>query len=269
MAISVTGVLRTTYVLALMCLAGSAQDESRTSPAGDSSVAASYAAADVVFEGFLENLTDVPQGYKAEFKVDTPIKNVKASKVFAFSAKDSRCGHLENLKSYLVYAQNVSGALWVDLCNGTKHRSLSEADLKYIHTLNPKVGPECSRTRLEKLSKRSDLVLLAEVSGTKENNFFSCWSGLARCVQDERYKVVQVFKGYVDEPEIIVEHVIVDNSLTADVDVPQFSPSLFREGNRVVLFLWHSATAPYGDARQRAADGVGLPMSMRIAELFP
>jgi hypothetical protein len=67
-----------------------------------------------------------------------------------------------------------------------------------------------------------------------------------------------VLKGRVSENEIVVEHVIVDNSLTADMDVPQLSPLLFRQGNQVVLFLWPNASAPYGDKRQRALDGVGF-----------
>lgn len=259
MSSCMTNVARTTAALALLSIAASAQEDSQRSlPVAESSVNANYVAADVVFLGFLQNLAEVPLGYKAEFRIDTPIKNIKASKAVVLSAKDSRCGHLENLKAYLVYAQDVSGQLWADLCSGTKHRSLAEADLRYIHTLNQKVSPECGRTKIEKLSKLSETIVLAEVLGTRETMLFSCWSGLARCVQNERYSIKQVLKGRVGEAEIVVEHVIVDNSLTADVYVPQLSPLLFRRGNQVVLFLWPNASAPYGDKQQNALDGVGF-----------
>jgi hypothetical protein len=258
MSSPLTNVARTSAALALLFVPAFAQEDSQHTPVVvESSVGANYAAADVVFLGFLQNLVEVSLGYKAEFRVDTPIKNIKASKVVVFSARNGRCGHFEDLKAYLVYAQNIGGQLWADLCNGTKHRSLAEGDLQYIHTINPKVSPECGPARIEKLSKRSETIVVAEV-GPTENTFYSCWSGLARCVQNERYSVRQVLKGRVSEAEIVVEHVIVDNSLTADVDVPQLSLLLFHQGNEVVLFLWPSASAPYGDARQRAKDGVGF-----------
>jgi hypothetical protein len=244
--------------LVLLSATVSGQNESQHAAARDSSVAANYAAADVVFKGFLQNLVAVPEGYKAEFNVDTPVKNVKESKVVVFSAKESRCGHFEEMKAYLVYAQDIGGQLWVDLCNGTKHRSVAEPDLQYIHSINDKVSPECSRKRLERLSKRSEVIALAGVVGTAEETLFSCWSGLVRCIQDERYEVKQVLKGTVQEKNIVVEHVIVDNSLTADVHTPQLSPYLFRPGNQVVLFLWPSASSPYGDAVQRASRGAGF-----------
>jgi hypothetical protein len=259
MSSSLTDFARTLAAVALLAVAAFAQEDSQRSPAVvESSVGANYAAADVVFLGILQNLVEVPLGYKAEFKVQTPIKNAKASNVVVFSARDGRCGHFEDLKAYLVYAQNIGGQLWADLCSGTIHRSLAEADLQYIHTLNPKVSPECGPVRIEKMSKRSETIVVAEVLGATENTFFSCWSGLARCVQNERYRVKQVLKGRVSEGEIVVEHVIVDNSLTADVDVLQLSPLLFHLGSEVVLFLGPSASAPYGDARQRANDGVGF-----------
>jgi|SRR5271168_446993 len=242
----------------LIVVALAQEDSQRRQPLADSSAAANYAAADVVFLGFLQNLVETPVGHKAEFKVDAPIKNMTTSKITVFSAKDSRCGHLEDLKAYLVYAQDVGGQLWVDFCGGTKHRSLAEGDLRYIHTLNPKVLPECGRAKIENMSKESETIVVAEVLGTTETTLFSCWSGLARCVQNERYSIRQVFKGQVSESEIIVEHVIVDNSLTADVDVPQLSPRLFRVGDQVVLFLWPNASALYGDKHQRALGGVGF-----------
>jgi len=250
--------MKASFAMLLVSLTTYAQIDAQRSLAPESSVAASYAAADVVFKGFLQNLFAVPTGLKAEFRVEVPIKNVHASKVVVLSATDGRCGRLEEMKDYVVYAQNIGGSLWVDLCNGTKHRSLAEPDLKYIHSLNPKISPECSRARVAKLSKRSEVIILAEVIGTTNDTLFSCWSGLARCVQDERYTVKRILKGHVEEQEIVVEHVIVDNSLTADVQVPQLSPSLFREGNQVVLFLWPSASVPYGDAEQRRDRNVGF-----------
>jgi hypothetical protein len=257
MALSLTGLVRKLWPLALLSAAVLAQDGSWHSGVVNASVAANYAAADVVFKGFLQELTEVPQGYKAEFSVDIPIKNAKTSNVVVFSAKDDTCGHLENMKTYLVYAQKIGSQLWADLCNGTKPRSLAESDLKYIHTINAKITPECNEDRIRKLGSMAAEIVTAEVDGKPRGSFPAFWSGLVRSTEDVPYHLKTVIKGHVDQEKFVVEHIVVDNSLTADIDIPRLSPSLFQKGNYLLLFLEPGSVAPNDRIEPRSTRGVG------------
>jgi len=236
--------------LLLSCALAFAEDTSAQS------VQSNYDAADAVFLGFVQGLDRVPEGLKVTFKIDTAIKGVaKQTQLVGFVEEHSQCGKLKEFGTYLVYARDLNHQVWVDLCHGTKHRSVAEGDLRYIHTINHKVDPECSGDRINKLISKATIIVEAEVIGPREE-FWSCWSGIARCTEDVAYRLKRTLKGRVNQQEFLVEHVLVHNSLSADIDVPRVSPILFRPGNLVLLFLESGTTAPDDRLEPRATRGV-------------
>jgi hypothetical protein len=81
----------------------------------------------------------------------------------------------------------------------------------------------------------SDRIVVAEVLELKPSMRF--WSGFIPNVQCVRYRVKQTLKGKDLTGEIDVGHYVVSNSYTADKDIPQLAPSLFKKGNQLVLML--------------------------------
>jgi len=88
---------------------------------------------------------------------------------------------------------------------------------------------------LEREILGSDRIVIAEVLELKPSMGF--WSGFMPNVQCVRYHVEQTLKGKDVTGEIDVGHYVVSNTYTADKDIPQLAPSLFKKGNRLVLML--------------------------------
>jgi hypothetical protein len=221
-------------------------------------IASRYDGAESVFIGFLERGVDSSDGYTATFKVLQSIKGLKKSQnmVLVKAPADSRCGKYSENSEYLIYATRVKDELWADPCNGSKHISLAQPDLQYIHTVNAKVSPQCNPKKLRDLAAHAEIITKAEVVKIKPN-ISSWWSGIAKCMAYVTYDVRQVLKGEIKDKRIVVEHVLVQNSLTADVDIPRLSPSLFREGNVLLLFLESASTTRYTDGAKLNSQGVG------------
>ena len=64
----------------------------------------------------------------------------------------------------------VGSKLWVHPCEGSKLYSQVEPDLRYIHTMNPKISEQCNRIRLKQLAKTSAIVATANVVGTEDSD---------------------------------------------------------------------------------------------------
>lgn len=244
--------IKINLLLALLLLPGLAFAEE------DASVASQYAKAESVFIGSLERKPDVSNEYTAIFRVLQSIKGQQKeiSTVAVKTPADTRCAYIED-GEYLVYAIGMKDGLWADPCKDSKHISLAESDLQYIHTVNSKVSPRCSPKRLRKLAAKSNIIARGEVVNVKPHQV-NCWSGTLICMADVTYDIKQVLKGNVKDEQIVVEHVLVSNSLTADVnmDVPRLSPTLFRKGNVLLLFLEAQRTTRHTDGTELISEGV-------------
>jgi hypothetical protein len=205
--------------------------------------AALYEAADIAFTGQVEKISPSPSGLSASFEIMSRVKGrTGAGKhLQALLPTQSRCHALEENHSYLVYGREIGDQLWVDPCDGTKLISLAEADLRYIHSLNPEISEQCNRNRLAKLAKSSRIVATAEVVGTEDSfgssPLFRPWCGLVFTTEDAYYRVVEVLKGDIDESRITVEHPICWDTVTIDGYSSSLSPELFKDGNILLLFL--------------------------------
>ncbi len=217
--------------------AGSALSQVSNTPA------ALYASADLVFDGLLEKIDPVPSGFAARFSVTQLIKGqIATSKgVLVQLPAQSRCHAFEENHRYLVYGRKIADQLWVDPCEGSKLYSQADPDLRYIHTINPKVREQCNQIRLKRLASASDIVTTAKVVGTEEamglTSLFRPWCGLVFTTEYAYYDVLDVVKGQIPDAKIAVEHVICWDTITVDGYTPGLSPELFREGNVLLLFL--------------------------------
>jgi hypothetical protein len=101
----------------------------------------------------------------------------------------------------------------------------------------PQAASPCNEARLEKLTRRAAIVLIAQVKEVEPAGATSGWSGVLASMQQVRYEVREVIKGEVPKGEVLVAYYLVKNSLTADKDLPRLSPELFKEQNVHILFL--------------------------------
>lgn len=211
-----------------------------------------YANADTVFVGELQKIIPSSTGLTVQFKFDQFIKGRGSTdKVLqADFPVVSRCHKLEQLHSYLVYARTFAEHLWVDPCDGSKLVSQAEVDLRYIHTINPKISERCNRTRLDQLAAKSPIVATAEVIETEDSLrgkdvlVYRPWCGLTLSTEDAHYAVHDVLKGQIPDSKIVVEHLICLNTVTVNGYSPTLSPELFREGNVLLLFLKAGSSDP-------------------------
>jgi|SRR5215469_3139803 len=205
--------------------------------------AALYVGADVVVDGRVEKIVPSPTGLTARFAITQLIKGqAPTSKgVQVQIPAESRCHALEENHRYLVYGRKIGDQLWVDPCEGTKLYSQAESDLRYIHTITPKVSEQCSRVRLNQLARTSAIVATAKVVGTEDSMgpppLFRQWCGLVFTTEYAYYEVLDVMKGQIPDSKIAVEHVICWDTITVGGYSPSLSPELFREGNVLLLFL--------------------------------
>lgn len=202
-----------------------------------------YAGADVIFDGRLEKIAPSPSGLTARFSITQLIKAraTTGNSVQVQIPSESRCHAFEENHRYLVYGRKIDDQLWVDPCEGSKLYSQAESDLRYIHTINPKVSEQCSDIRLRHLAKKSPIVARAKLLGTEDSMgpapVFRPWCGLVFTNEYAYYDVLDVLKGQISDSKIAVEHVICWDTITVDGYSPRLSPELIREGNVLLLFL--------------------------------
>ena len=203
-----------------------------------------YDGADIVFVGRLETITPAPSGLTARFAVNQLIKGqaTTGKEVQVQVSAESSCHALEEQHRYLVYGRRIGDQLWVAPCEGSKLISQAEADLQYIHTVNPTVSEQCNRKRLTQLARRAPIVATARVISTEDSaeaNPLSLryWCGFAWSSEYAYYDVIDVLKGQIHDPKIAVEHAICWDAITVDGYSPILSPELFRQGNVLLLFL--------------------------------
>jgi hypothetical protein len=206
--------------------------------------AALYAGADIVFDGRVEKIASSPSGLTARFSVTKLVKGTAATgkEVQVQIPSESRCHAFEENHRYLVYGRKIDDQLWVDPCEGSKLYSQAESDLRYIHTINPRVSEQCNGIRLKRLAKTSAIVATAKIVGTEDTMgpaslLFRPWCGLVFTTEYAYYDVLDVLKGTVPDPKIAVEHAICWDTITVDGYSSSLSPELFREGNVLLLFL--------------------------------
>jgi len=207
-----------------------------------------YSAADVVFTGRLSKIDHSSNGVIARFERDLIVKgDLTRRDVTVRLEPVGQCHPFEENHSYLLYAQKIGGELWADPCAGSKLLSMAEEDLRYLHTVNSKIGQRCSRERLAQLAGRSSIVATAEVIGTEDGlpaeqnlefmRLWRPWCGLAFSTEDAYYTVLTVLKGNISDARIVVEHPICWDTVTVDGYYTNLSPTLFSKGNRLLLFL--------------------------------
>ena len=105
---------------------------------------------------------------------------------------------------------------------------------------------------LIKVAKNSEVVVVAEVVAVHPSP--GVWSGVVASVQHVRYKVLETLKGKVKHTDIDAGHYVVANSLTADRNMAQLSPTLFKPGNHLVLML--SRERGHGCKLDEVPDGI-------------
>jgi hypothetical protein len=93
----------------------------------------------------------------------------------------------------------------------------------------------CEETILKQNWNLSDYVLIGKVISIDPAP--RTWSGIVWVPQKVKYKLIKNLKGEIVEKKINVTHYVVKNTLTADKEFPQLSPSLFSKGNLIILFL--------------------------------
>ena len=206
--------------------------------------AALYASADTVFDGRLERIAPSPSGLTARFSVGRLIKGPAATnkELQVQIPAESRCHAFEENHRYLVYGRNIGDQLWVDPCAGSKLFSQAEPDLRYLHTINPKISEQCNRSRLKQLARSTPIVVKAKIVGTEDSmgtpaTLFRPWCGLVFTTEYAYYDVLDVLKGQIPDSNIAVEHAICWDTITVDGYSPGLSLELFREGNVLLLFL--------------------------------
>jgi hypothetical protein len=232
--------MRTVWLVlfSISLVAGSALAQLSESPA------ALYTGADIVFDGRLEKIAPSSSGLTAHFSIAQLIKGQAATNqsLQVQMPAQSRCHAFEENHRYLVYGRKIDDELWVDPCEGSKLYSQAESDLRYIHTVNPKISERCNRSRLKQLAKTSAIVATAKVVGTEDSMegptlLFRPWCGLTLTTEYAYYDVLDVMKGQIPDSKIAVEHVICWDTITVDGYSPGLSRDLFREGNVLLLFL--------------------------------
>lgn len=233
------GLMRRVYlfVLSTLFLASGAFGQLSGDPAS------LYASADIVFTGRVEKVWPSPSGLGARFEIMNRIKGKAGIKkdLQAFFPAQSRCHAIEENHSYLIYGRKMGDHLWVDPCEGSKLLSLAEPDLRYIHSIDPKISEQCNRNRLTQLAKSSRIVATADVVGTEDSvgnsPLFRPWCGLTFTTEDVYYRVREVLKGEISAPRMTVEHPICWDTVTVGGYSHALSPELFNEGNVLLLFL--------------------------------
>jgi len=151
-------------VVAVVVIASSVLAQSEEEPAN------LYANADVVFTGRVASIEQGLGGPSVSFAIDDRIKGVsnELKTLNAGVPTETRCHKFEENHSYLVYGRRVGDAVVADPCEGSKLISQAEKDLRYIHTVDPKVSEKCSRKNLRALARKSPVIVTAEVIGTQD-----------------------------------------------------------------------------------------------------
>ena len=203
-----------------------------------------YSGADVVFTGRLERLDSTSNDLSGQFERELLIKGQEFSlkTLLVHLPFQLECHKFEERHIYLIYAHKIGNQLWADPCD-SKLKSQAEADLKYLHTVNPAVSEECNPARVRQLAKKAPVVARAELVATEDSLpgaqrvFFRPWCGRVATTEDAYYKVLETLKGDISASKITVEHVICWDTVTVNGYYPDLSPELFKEGNTLLLFL--------------------------------
>jgi hypothetical protein len=103
--------------------------------------------------------------------------------------------------------------------------------------LTPQTARRPDDEELKRLSRRADVVVVAEVKKVEPTSELQPWSGLTSSWQFVRYEVKEVLKGEFPTGEVKVGFILVKNSLTADKSRPALSLELFKEHNVHIVFL--------------------------------
>ena len=95
--------------------------------------------------------------------------------------------------------------------------------------------PHCKEQQLQKVASKAESIVIAEVVEVKSSPGF--WSSHIASVQYVEYRVLKTLRGPLISHYISVGHYLVKNSLVADKEQIRLSPELFKQGNKLILFL--------------------------------
>jgi hypothetical protein len=87
---------------------------------------------------------------------------------------------------------------------------------------------------IEAIANEAPVIVVGEVLSVGSRPGF--WSGLFPAAQDVHYVILEVIKGSPGK-NLLVRHLVVKNSLTADSEIPQLSTKMFAKGQKLILFL--------------------------------
>ncbi|HEX8148022.1 MAG TPA: hypothetical protein VF591_12650 [Pyrinomonadaceae bacterium] len=102
---------------------------------------------------------------------------------------------------------------------------------------------------IERLTGRSEVIVIAEVEKVEPTSVLQPWSGLVSSKQYVQYNVREVLKGEMSDGKIRVGFMLIEHSLTTDESQPRLSPELFREKNVHILFLNPDGRRPVTDKK--------------------
>lgn len=111
---------------------------------------------------------------------------------------------------------------------------------------------ESARAELDRASRRSEMVFLGFVEALGAAP--PCWTGLLASFQEVTYRVDEVLAGESAETGIVVRHLVVRNSPTAEPgDSPGLSAELFSRGALLLVMAirdragrWVSTSERFG-----------------------
>jgi hypothetical protein len=106
--------------------------------------------------------------------------------------------------------------------------------------------------KVQRLTERAEVVVVAEVAEVEPTSELQPWSGLISSRQYIQYDVREILKGEVPDGKIRVRFMLVRNNLTADESRPRLSPEPFQKWNVHILLLERDRQPP-GDRQEAAA----------------
>ena len=103
---------------------------------------------------------------------------------------------------------------------------------------------------IKKAIAENDLIFVGSVIDLGEPP--SYWSGYFPAYQSVRYEVEQVLKGHWTEKQITADHVVVQNSKTAEPGSdPRLSSKFFSVGTRIIVFAMKAKDGSWKNLHQQ------------------
>ena len=114
-------------------------------------------------------------------------------------------------------------------------KALVLAFASLLAAVSARAQSDACATRVAPLAQQADAVALVEIE--KIGSAPGFWSGQLAAQQSVTYRVVRVLKGKLNVTEFSLDYYIVDGSRIVESHKAELKHSLFKIGNRVIVFL--------------------------------